>query len=75
MAVIDEIRAERARQRMPLHVLAARAGIARPTLSRKLRGDRPLTVDELEAVADVLRVPAWLLVQRADLNRPAETAG
>lgn len=55
--VAAEIRAEMARQRMTQATLAERLGIDRSTISRKLAGEHPFDLLDLERIADVLGVP------------------
>ncbi len=60
-AVIDvaaEVRAMIARQRLSQTVVADRADIARSTLSRKLQGATPFTIDELYRLAEVFGIDA-----------------
>lgn len=42
--------------------LAHDIGMAQQSLSRRLRGDTPFTVDELQRIAEVLGVPACELL-------------
>ncbi len=65
--VAGQIRAILAQRQLSRRWLAQQLDIPLTTLSRTLRGDRPFTVDELTAVAKVLKVhPASLF--------PAEVA-
>lgn len=45
--------------------IAQRLGISQQAVSQKLRGHRPLSVDELTAIADELSVEPSLLLQAA----------
>lgn len=67
--IADEIRAEMARQKLTAVSLAARAGVKRGTLARKLRGERDFTFREVEGVAQALGMPMWRLVAGAE-TRP-----
>jgi transcriptional regulator with XRE-family HTH domain len=60
-----EIRAEMARQRVSINQLAAGTSISASTLYRRLNGVKPFNVDELDAIAVFLGVPAWELAERA----------
>lgn len=53
--------------------LADVLGLARPTVSQRLRGQRPWTIAELYAVADYFDVPVVDLLPRLDSNQ--EPAG
>lgn len=59
----SNVRAEMARRDLTQQRLASEIGMAQQSLSRRLRGDTPLTVDELQAIADVLGVPAAALLE------------
>lgn len=67
--VASGVRAEMGRQGKSQHQLAAAAGMAQQTLSRRLRieGPIPFDTDELERVAKALGVPIerFLLVPAA----------
>lgn len=54
---IDAIKAEMAEQGISKLELARRLGWGRMRLTRRLFGDAPLTVSELEQIAAVLGVP------------------
>jgi len=54
--ISGEIRAELARQGITQSQLAQRLGWAQTTVSRKLLGQRPLEVDDVEAIATALGV-------------------
>ena len=56
--VAAEIRAEIARQRVSHAALAAKLGVSRPYLSRRLSGETPLSVADVARIADALGVPA-----------------
>jgi len=55
--VATEVRAEMARQRVSQDALAAAIGMSQAAVSRRLSGDIPFDVAELEDVATALRVP------------------
>ena len=52
-----EIRAELARRRLSARAAAARLGWTQAYLSRRLNGDVPFDVEDIEALADLLGVP------------------
>lgn len=54
---IREIRAEMARQRITQAQLAHRLGWSAFQVSRRLRGQTPLSLRDLEAIATALAVP------------------
>jgi transcriptional regulator with XRE-family HTH domain len=56
--VAAEVRAELARRNISKTEAAAKLGISRTLLWNRLRGESPFTVDELEALAELLGVPA-----------------
>jgi transcriptional regulator with XRE-family HTH domain len=62
-----EIRAEMARQRIYNKDLAAKIGVTAPTMSRYLSGRIPLTLDDLERIAEALGVSLWRFIPAADL--------
>lgn len=64
-AVAAEVRATVARQQVSLSELSERTGIAKSTLSNKLRGKTDFSISELIDVAIALDVPT------ADLLPPA----
>ena len=64
-SVAANIRAEMKRQRIRQPVIAAALGLSQASVSRKLTGHTPLTVDELAVVADVLGVDLVELVKAA----------
>jgi len=62
--VLANIRAELARRRISHRQLAMRLGITPEFLSRRMRNEVPLGVEELGAIADVLGVSVELLLRR-----------
>lgn len=75
--VAEEIRVEMARQRLNQSDLAAMLGESQPWVSRRLGGRTPMTVDDLERFAQVLRTTADELLtgggglKRSDPRRAA----
>jgi transcriptional regulator with XRE-family HTH domain len=55
--VAAEIRAEMARQRVSHADVAAKLGVSRPWLSRRLSGDTSMSVDDVAKIAEALGVP------------------
>lgn len=55
--VAAEVRAEMARQRRTQGDIAAALGWSQQFLSRRLTGDQPFALDEIEALASELGVP------------------
>lgn len=55
--VAGEVRAEMARQRRTQGDIAAALGWSQQFLSRRLTGDQPFALDEIEALASELGVP------------------
>ena len=72
--VAREVRAELGRQRMTQGALAAALGRSEAYTTRRLSGEVAFKLDELEHVADILRVPVtgFIPLDRADARyRPA----
>lgn len=63
--IAGEIRAELARQRMPVSDLSSGSGIALSTLSRRLTGRTDFTVSEVEAICVALDLPVVSLISRS----------
>jgi transcriptional regulator with XRE-family HTH domain len=63
--VAAEVRAELARQRKPQRVLADRLGISTTQVSKRLSGEIPFDVAELDKVADELGVSVVQLLPAA----------
>lgn len=68
--VADELRAEMARQRKTFADLVPHVyGVSPATLRRKLSGQYPFDLDELEQIATALGVPSEDFVGRASPDR------
>lgn len=68
-AVAAEIRAEMARQRRTTTDVAAEIGISAAALGRRLRGEYPLAVTELDQIMQVLGVKVedlWVRAMKRD---------
>jgi transcriptional regulator with XRE-family HTH domain len=52
--VASTIRAELARRRIPQTLVAERLNLSQATVSRRLTGEYPFDVDELEVIAELL---------------------
>lgn len=64
--VQSNIRAEMARREMPQREVAAAVGVSQQSLSLKLSGRRPMTVEELVLISEALELDiAELLPPRA----------
>lgn len=61
-AVAAELRAALARDGRTASALATDAGISRGALSRKMRGESAVTIDELLSIASALGIPPGALV-------------
>lgn len=66
-----EIRAEMARQRITQTALAERLGWVQQRLSRRLTGEVPMRLDELQQIADALRAPVTQFFPSPALVRSA----
>lgn len=55
--VAEEVRVLLARRRLSASELARQIGVTQPYISRRLTGDTPFDVDDLERIADALDVP------------------
>lgn len=62
-----EIRAELGRQNKRIPELAAGTGINAATLRRRLQGERPFFLEEVDAIAQFLGFPVSEIVVRSDL--------
>jgi transcriptional regulator with XRE-family HTH domain len=64
--VAGAIRAEMAWQKRTGVDLAKHLGVAQPTISKRLNGETPFDLDEIERVAEWLGVAPSELIARAD---------
>lgn len=70
-AVLVELHVEIARQQLSLADLARRAGMTSTALGRRLRGEVPLTLADVDALAAALHVqPVYLLTPWTPAPRP-----
>ncbi|AMS03532.1 helix-turn-helix DNA binding protein [Gordonia phage Guacamole] len=60
--VAANVRAELARRQVAAQQLAEGIGLSRVTLSRRLNGHAPWTIDEIAATAEFLNVPVESLI-------------
>lgn len=67
--VAAEIRAELARQQISQAALAERLGVSRPYVTRRLKGDTPISVGDVAAIADILGVPVANFTAPVDEER------
>ena len=67
--VAAELRAEVARRRMSGRELSRRIGLPAATVSRRLRGDTPIALDDLENVTAALGVDLIDLLRAAEMQR------
>ena len=65
-AIVAQIEIERADQRMPVGVLAKRAGIHPGSMPRYMKGERHMTLDLVESFATALGLDIGTLLRRAD---------
>lgn len=63
--LLDEVRAEMARQRVTQAMLAAATDIPASSLSRRLSGQKPITLGEADQIARALGVDLLVLIERA----------
>lgn len=70
-AVVSEIRAEMARQRLTVADLAERCALSVPQLNRRLTGTVELALADLFAIADGLGLTASALMARAESTKAA----
>lgn len=72
--VAQEVRAEMARQRVSQTALAALLDTSQAAVSRRLRGQVPFDIIELEVIAARLGVPVAQFVAPLDVQSPAGAA-
>ena len=65
--IAGEIRAELARQNKTASALSKATGISPATLSRRLRGDKPFFLEELEDIARFLDLPLSEITGRTEV--------
>lgn len=70
--IASEVRAEMARKQISRAEVAKTANISLPTLTRRLNGDRPFYVDELDAISRLLHINLSDLITRSET--PVEAA-
>lgn len=66
IAVAAEIRAQLGRQNRTQAWLSEQTGIGAPSLSRRLKGHLPFSLDELDQIAAALDVPLRTLLPSDD---------
>ncbi|MGX5770789.1 helix-turn-helix domain-containing protein [Microbacterium trichothecenolyticum] len=69
LSVADAVRAEMARQRITQAELAKALHLSQPAVARRLSGEVPFDLAELDATARVLKVRASRLVAEAERVR------
>ena len=67
--IAGELRAERARQGLTFDQVAERAGVARPTVYRALKGESALAVEVLIPICAALRLDVGRLLDEASRRR------
>lgn len=60
-----QLRAEMARREVTATQLAGRLNVSDMWVSRRLRGNTPIAIDELERIAQALDMPVSVLLERA----------
>lgn len=65
-AVANAVRGAMAERRVTQQVLAEKAAISQSSLTRKLGGERAITVDELERIATALGLTQSSLIAKAE---------
>lgn len=63
--LLDEVRAEMARQRVTQAMLAEATDIPASSLSRRLSGRKPITLGEADQIARALGTDLLVLIERA----------
>jgi transcriptional regulator with XRE-family HTH domain len=65
-AIAEELRSERAVQRITMDEVAERAGMVKITLHRYMHGDRDIPVKALADICRALNVPMGEIIDRAE---------
>jgi transcriptional regulator with XRE-family HTH domain len=73
--VAAEIRAEMARQQVTQNALAKKLGVTQPWLWRRVKGDHPISLDDLELIGQGLDMQPEQLIDRAIALRSTVTGG
>lgn len=53
---------------MSFYALERASGVSRMRATRTLNGERPMLVDELEAMSDALGLVGWVVVREAETS-------
>ena len=53
---------------MSFYALERASGVSRMRATRTLNGERPMLVDELEAMSDALGLVGWMVVREAETS-------
>lgn len=67
-SIVDAVRAEMGSQKRKLNELVAPLGLSWPTVSGRLNGHKPFTLDEIAKIADFLGVSVEYLHESARLR-------
>ena len=73
--IAEEVRAQLGRARMSARQLAGQLGMSPMYVSRRLSGQIPFTVADLEEIARILRVPVTRFFPRSDDGFPFSAPG
>ena len=73
-SIAGAVRAELSRSRKKFIDIAAVIGVSRPTAYRRINGDEPFDVAELEQIADFLGISVQTIFDSAELGRRAKEA-
>jgi transcriptional regulator with XRE-family HTH domain len=74
MDVGTEVKLEAVRQGLQLGSIAKNAGMKRPYFSARVNGHREFSPCELSRIGQVLGVPAWELLRRAEEHNSSALA-
>jgi transcriptional regulator with XRE-family HTH domain len=74
-AIAAVLRAERAAARVDLDALATATGISKRSLIRYLAGERPMSVKQINLIADALGLDFRTVFDRAEERLRNESAG